>query len=154
MQYESDVIQRLFLFTAAATFGATIKEIFDKMFFPYFNIYRQIFKNETMVEIWKVQMVMDQIRNKAFEISVLERQKEKNDFLISFRTASGLIVFYWDEVLKHKSESPSFHAKYLDSRSNGQLIELRNASEKYHVLLDPDTRHALLKQLQLFHNYH
>jgi len=30
------------------------------------------------------------------------------------RTASGLIVFYWDEVLKH-TESPSFHAKYLDS---------------------------------------
>lgn len=196
--------QRFFPFMAAATFGATIKEIFDKMFFPYLNIYRQSFKNETMVAIWKevesyyipgappiyskpmeffsyllakavvrsrlvnmleagvdtvldigkidfnqlheeVQMVMDQIRNKAFEISVLERQKEKNDFLISLRTTSGLIVFYWDEVLKH-TESPSFHVKYLDSMKQwAELIELRNASEKYHVLLDPDTRHDLLK---------
>lgn len=194
---------RFFPFMAAATFEATIKEIFDKMFFPYLNIYRQSFKNETMVEIWKevesyylpgapsiyskpmefssyllakavvrsrlvnmleagvdtvveigkidfnqlheeVQMVMDQIRNKAFEISVLERQKEKNDFLVSLRTASGLIVFYWDEVLKH-TECPSFHAKYLDSMKQwAELIELRDASEKYHVLLDPDTRHALL----------
>ncbi|XP_026087579.1 uncharacterized protein LOC113062162 [Carassius auratus] len=78
----------------------------------------------TVVEIGKidfnqlheeVQMVLDQIRKKAFEISVFERQKEKNDFLVSLRTASGLIVFYWDKVLEH-TESPSFHAKYMDSR--------------------------------------
>ncbi|XP_056091323.1 uncharacterized protein LOC130070811 [Rhinichthys klamathensis goyatoka] len=208
-QDKSDVLtQRLFPFMAAGTFAASIKEIFDKMFFPYLNIYRQSFKNETMVEIWKevesyyfpgappiyskpmefssyllakavvrsrlvnmleagvdtvldigkidfnqlheeVQIVLDQIRNKAFEMSVMERQKEKNDFLISLRTASGLIVFYWDEVLKH-TESPSFHAKYLDSRKQwAELIELRNASEKYHVLLDPDTRHGLLNWTKL-----
>ncbi|CAM4640224.1 unnamed protein product [Leuciscus chuanchicus] len=95
----------------------------------------------------EVQMVMEEIRNKAFEISVLERQKEKNDFLISLRTASGLIVFYWDEVLKH-TESPSFHAKYLDSiKQWSELIKLRNASEKYHVLLDPDTRNGLWKAI-------
>ncbi|XDV26900.1 hypothetical protein PO909_030522 [Leuciscus waleckii] len=206
--YESDVIPKLFPMAAAGIFIGTINEIFENVFFPYFNIYRQIFKNETMVEIWKevesyylpgappinskpmeffsfllakavvrsrlvnmleagvdtvldigkidfnqlheeVQMVMDQIRNKAFEISVLERQKEKNDFLISLRTASGLIVFYWDEVLKH-TESPSFHAKYLDSKKQwAELIELRNASEKYHVLLDPDTRHGLLNWTKL-----
>uniref|UniRef100_A0A8C2KD81 Uncharacterized protein n=1 Tax=Cyprinus carpio TaxID=7962 RepID=A0A8C2KD81_CYPCA len=80
---------------------------------------------DTVMEIGKInfnqlhedmQMVMDQIRQKAFEISILERQKEKNDFLISLRTASGVIVFYWDKVLEH-TERPSFHAKYLDSRN-------------------------------------
>uniref|UniRef100_A0A8C1BMH2 Uncharacterized protein n=1 Tax=Cyprinus carpio carpio TaxID=630221 RepID=A0A8C1BMH2_CYPCA len=80
---------------------------------------------DTVMEIGKInfnqlhedmQIVMDQIRQKAFEISILERQKEKNDFLISLRTASGVIVFYWDKVLEH-TESPSFHAKYLDSRN-------------------------------------
>ncbi|XDV33594.1 hypothetical protein PO909_003959 [Leuciscus waleckii] len=207
-QDESDVIQKLFPFAAAGTFVATLKDIAENVFFPYFNIYRQIFKNETMVEIWKevelyylpgappiyskpmeffsyllakavvrsrlvnmleagvntvldigkidfnqlyeeVQMVMEKIRNKAFEISVLERQKEKNDFLISLRTTSGLIAFYWDEVLKH-TESPSFHAKYLDSMTQwSELIKLRNASEKYHVLLDPDTRNGLLKWTKL-----
>ncbi|XDV33642.1 hypothetical protein PO909_003971 [Leuciscus waleckii] len=207
-QDESDVIQKLFPFTAAGTFVATFKDISENVFFPYFNIYHQIFKNETMVEIWKevelyylpgappiyskpmeffsyllakavvrsrlvnmleagvvtvldigkidfkqhheeVQMVMEEIRNKAFEISVLERQKEKNDFLISLRTTSGLIVFYWDEVLKH-TESPSFHAKYLDSiKQWSELIKLRNASEKYHVLLDPDTRNGLWKWTKL-----
>ncbi|CAM4640248.1 unnamed protein product [Leuciscus chuanchicus] len=205
-QDESDVIQKLFPFAAAGTFVATFKDISENVFFPYFNIYRQIFKNETMVEIWKevesyylpgappiyskpmeffsyllakavvrsrlvnmleagvvtvldigkidfnqlheeVQMVMEEIRNKAFEISVLERQKEKNDFLISLRTTSGLIAFYWDEVLKH-TESPSFHVKYLDSMTQWpELIKLRNASENYHVLLDPDTRNGLLKAI-------
>ncbi|KAG1948653.1 uncharacterized protein si:rp71-15k1.1 isoform X2 [Pimephales promelas] len=208
-QNKSDLfIKTRFPFMAAGTFASSFKEIFDKMFFPYLNIYRQSFKNETMVEIWKelescyfpgappiyskpmeffsyllakavvrsrlvnmleagvdivldigkidlnqiheeVQIVLDHIRNKAFEISVLERQKEKNDFLISLRTASGLIVFYWDEVLKH-TESPSFHAKYLDSMKQwAELIELRNASEKYHVLLDPDTRHGFLNWTKL-----
>ncbi|XP_067217738.1 uncharacterized protein [Chanodichthys erythropterus] len=176
--------QRFFSFIADAPVGATIKEISDKFFFPYMNSYRQSFKNETMVKIWKemesyylpgappiyskpmefcsyllgkavvgsqllnmieagvdtvsntgkidfnhlheeVQIVMDQIRKKAFEISILERQKEKNDFLISLRTASGLIVFYWDKVLEH-TESPSFHAKYLDSNKQWEGL-VRNA---------------------------
>ncbi|XP_067282682.1 uncharacterized protein [Pseudorasbora parva] len=107
----------------------------------------------TVLEIGKIdfnqlheeaQMVMDQVRKKAFEISTLERQKEKNDFLISLRTTSGLIVFYWDGVLKH-TESPSFNAKYLDSMKRwAELTELRNTSEKYHVLLNPETRHGFL----------
>ncbi|XP_059366198.1 uncharacterized protein si:rp71-15k1.1 [Carassius carassius] len=107
----------------------------------------------TVVEIGKidfnqlheeVQMVMDQIRKKASEISVLERQKEKNDFLVSLRTASGLIVFYWDKVLEH-TESPSFHAKYMDSMKQWtELTEWRNTSENYHVLLAPDTRRGCL----------
>ncbi|RXN09693.1 hypothetical protein ROHU_031360 [Labeo rohita] len=59
-------------------------------------------------------MVMNQIRQKAFEISILERQKEKNDFLVSLRTASGLIVFYWDKGLEH-FESPAFYVEFMDS---------------------------------------
>ncbi|XP_051729827.1 uncharacterized protein LOC127501703 isoform X5 [Ctenopharyngodon idella] len=173
-------LPRFFSFMADFTVGATIREIFDKFFFPYVNSYRQSFKNETMMEIWKevesyylpgappiyskpmeffsyllgkavvgsqlvymieagvetvsdigiinfnqlhkeVQVVMDQIRKKAFEISILERQKEKNDFLISLRTASGLIVFYWNKVLEH-TESPSFHAKYLDSKKQWERL--------------------------------
>ncbi|XP_051729817.1 uncharacterized protein LOC127501703 isoform X2 [Ctenopharyngodon idella] len=200
-------LPRFFSFMADFTVGATIREIFDKFFFPYVNSYRQSFKNETMMEIWKevesyylpgappiyskpmeffsyllgkavvgsqlvymieagvetvsdigiinfnqlhkeVQVVMDQIRQKAFEISILERQKEKNDFLISLRTASGLIVFYWDKVLEHTG-SPLFHAIYLDSMKQwAELTELRNTSEKYHVLLDPDTRNYLLNWTQ------
>ncbi|XP_067217736.1 uncharacterized protein si:rp71-15k1.1 [Chanodichthys erythropterus] len=196
-------LQRFFSFMADAPVGATIKEFF----FPYMNSYRQSFKNETMVKIWKeiesyylpgappiyskpmefcsyllgkavvgsqlvnmigplvetvsdigiinfnqlheeVQVVMDQIRKKAFEISILERQKEKNDFLISLRTASGLIVFYWDKVLEHTG-SRLFHAIYLDSMKQwAELIELRNTSEKYHVILDPDTRNCLLNWIE------
>ncbi|XP_059403203.1 uncharacterized protein LOC132136108 [Carassius carassius] len=99
---------------------------------------------DTVMEIGKInfnqhhddmQMVVDQIRRKAFEISVLERQKEKNDFLISLRTASGVFVFYWDTVLEH-TERSSFHAKYLDSRKRwAELTELRNPSEA-HTFLD------------------
>ncbi|KAK2887519.1 hypothetical protein QQF64_013299 [Cirrhinus molitorella] len=113
----------------------------------------------TVVEIGKidfnqfheeVQMVMNQIRQKAFEISSLERQKEKNDFLISLRTASGLIVFYWDKVLEH-TESPSFHAKYMDSMKQwAELPEIRNTSENYQLLLHPKTRHEFWNWLK-FH---
>lgn len=201
--------RRFFTLMAGGTFAATIRQVFDKFFFPYMKIYRQTLKNETMADIWKEvesyylpgappvyskpmqffshllakavvksqlvnmleagvdtvmeigktdfnqlhedgQMVMDQIRQKAFEISVLERQKEKNDFLISLRTASGLIVFYWDKVLEH-TESPSFHAEYLDSMKQwAELTELKNSSEKYHVLLDPDTRRGFLNWTELY----
>ncbi|KAF4100668.1 uncharacterized protein si:rp71-15k1.1 [Onychostoma macrolepis] len=200
--------RRLFTLMAGGTFAATIRQVFDKFFFPYMKIYRKTLKNETMADIWKEvesyylpgappvyskpmqffshllakavvksqlvnmleagvdtvmeigkadfnqlhkdgQMVMDQIRQKAFEISILERQKEKNDFLISLRTASGLIVFYWDKVLEH-TESPSFHAEYLDSMKQwAELTELKNSSEKYHVLLDPDTRRGFLNWTEL-----
>uniref|UniRef100_A0A8C1I0U9 Uncharacterized protein n=1 Tax=Cyprinus carpio carpio TaxID=630221 RepID=A0A8C1I0U9_CYPCA len=109
---------------------------------------------DTVVEIGKmdfnqiheeVQKVMDQIREKAFEISILERRKEKNDFLVSLRTASGLVVFYWDKVLE-QTEMPSFHAQYMDSMKQwAELTKLRNTSENYHVLLDPDTRREILK---------
>ncbi|XP_043074105.1 uncharacterized protein si:rp71-15k1.1 isoform X2 [Puntigrus tetrazona] len=113
----------------------------------------------TVIEIGKVdfnqlhedvQILMDQIRQKAFEISVLERQKEKNDFLISLRTASVLIVFYWDKVLEH-TESPPFHAKYLDSMKQwAELTKLKNSSEKYHVLLDPETKRSFLEWKELY----
>ncbi|XP_016133408.1 uncharacterized protein [Sinocyclocheilus grahami] len=65
------------------------------------------------------------------------------------KTASGLIVFYWDKVLEH-TESPSFHAEYLDSMKQwAELTELKNLSVKYHVLLDPDTRRSFLNWTEL-----
>ncbi|XP_026099293.1 uncharacterized protein LOC113070271 [Carassius auratus] len=112
---------------------------------------------DTVIEIGKInfnqlhddmQMVMDQIRRKAFEISILERQKEKNDFLISLRTASGVIVFYWDTVLEH-TERASFHAKYLDSRKRwAELTRLRNPSEA-HLFLEPVAR-GILKVTEFY----
>uniref|UniRef100_A0A8C1PPI0 Uncharacterized protein n=1 Tax=Cyprinus carpio TaxID=7962 RepID=A0A8C1PPI0_CYPCA len=113
---------------------------------------------DTVMEIGKInfnqlhedmQMVLDQIRQKAFEISILERQKEKNDFLISLRTASGVIVFYWDKVLEH-TESPSFHAKYLDSRKQwAELTELRKPSET-HLFLDDAVRRIFWLVIEMY----
>ncbi|XP_055075588.2 uncharacterized protein [Misgurnus anguillicaudatus] len=93
----------------------------------------------------EVQLLMNQVGEKAAEISTLERQKEKNDFLVSLRTASGLIVFYWDQILEH-TESLSFHKKYIDSRKRWvELTQLKNSNEKYHVLIDPQTKHDILE---------
>ncbi|XP_073714595.1 uncharacterized protein [Misgurnus anguillicaudatus] len=93
----------------------------------------------------EVQLLINQVGEKAAEISTLERQKEKNDFLVSLRTASGLIVFYWDQILEH-TESLSFHKKYLDSRKRWvELTQLKNSSEKYHVLISPKTKHDILE---------
>ncbi|XP_051520670.1 uncharacterized protein LOC127421577 [Myxocyprinus asiaticus] len=183
--------------------GAMIREVTDNFFFPYMNIYRGTFKNETVVEFWThvesnylpgappiyskpmdffsyllakavvksqlvnllnaavnivlemrkvdfnelhldVQMVMNQVREKANEISATERQKEKNDFLVSLRTASRLIDFYWDKCLE-QTESVSFNTEYLDSMKRwSELTELKNTNEKYHVLIDPNTWHEAL----------
>ncbi|XP_073714598.1 uncharacterized protein [Misgurnus anguillicaudatus] len=91
----------------------------------------------------EAQLLMNQVGEKAAEISTLERQKEKNDFLVSLRTASGLIVFYWDQILEH-TESLSFHKKYLDSRKRRvELTQLENSSENYHVLI-PQANHYIL----------
>ncbi|XP_057211296.1 uncharacterized protein LOC130567307 [Triplophysa rosa] len=92
----------------------------------------------------EAQMFINHIREKAIEISAWERQKETNDFLASLRTASGLTVYYWDQLLEH-TERLSFQEKHYDSMKRwGELTMLRNASEKYHVLINPETRDDIL----------
>lgn len=189
--------------SAVGASGTMVRDIADKFFPPFMNIYHENFKMETMTGIWReveseylkgappinskpmgflsyllakmvvksglvnalkggvdialeagkidlnqlhedVQMLMNHVREKNAEISALERQKEANDFLVSLRTASGLIVFYCDQLLEH-TESLSFSEKYHDSmRRWGELTQLRNASEKYNVLINPETRDEIL----------
>ncbi|XP_056336208.1 uncharacterized protein si:rp71-15k1.1 [Danio aesculapii] len=94
-------------------------------------------------------IILDQIKNKASEISELERQEEKDNFLVSLRILSRLIVFYWDNVLEY-TENPLLDAIYLDSvKQWNEQIQLNNASEKYHVLLDPYTRESFLNWTKL-----
>ncbi|XP_050993053.1 uncharacterized protein LOC127182021 [Labeo rohita] len=202
--------QRVFTLMTDGTFGATIRDVFDRFFTSYMKIYRETLKDETMADIWKevesnylpgappiyskpmqffshllakavvksqlvnmldagvntvveigkidfnqlheeVQMVMNQIRQKAFEISILERQKEKNDFLVSLRTASGLIVFYWDKGLEH-FESPAFYVEFMDSLKKwAELTKLENPSETYHALLQLNTWHDLSNWMERYY---
>nr|AAI42739.1 Si:rp71-15k1.1 [Danio rerio] len=94
-------------------------------------------------------IILDQIKNKASEISELERQEEKNKFLVSLRTLSRLVVFYWDNILEY-TENPLLDAVYLDSvKQWNEQIQLKNASEKYNVLLDPYTRQSFLNWTKL-----
>ncbi|XP_073668776.1 uncharacterized protein [Paramisgurnus dabryanus] len=109
------------------------------------NIVLEVGKIDLIQFHEELELLMNQVGEKAADISTLERQKEENDFLVSLRTASGLIVFYWDQILEH-TESLSFHKKYLDSRKRWvELTQLKNSSEKYHVLINPKTKHEILE---------
>lgn len=78
------------------------------------------------------QVAINQVREKALEISALERQTEKNDFAVSMRTASTVLVFYWDTFLEYTKSSP-FHDKYIDSiRQWKELRILKNISNSCH----------------------
>ncbi|XP_065143969.1 uncharacterized protein [Paramisgurnus dabryanus] len=60
------------------------------------------------------QVAFNLVKEKAMEISALERQTEKNDFAVTLRTASAVLVFYWDKFLEY-TESKQFHDQYIDS---------------------------------------
>ncbi|XP_057211568.1 uncharacterized protein LOC130567469 [Triplophysa rosa] len=78
------------------------------------------------------QVAINQVREKAMEISALERQTEKNEFAVSLRTASAVLVFYWDKFVEYTESSP-FHDKYMDSvRRWRELKMLRNISKNCH----------------------
>ncbi|XP_051520540.1 uncharacterized protein si:ch211-288g17.4 [Myxocyprinus asiaticus] len=100
------------------------------------------------------QMAINLVREKAMEISTLEMQKEKNDFLITLRTAFGVLTFYWENLLEY-TESWAFHNKYLAAlRRWKELAVLKNTSENYHVIIDPETgRQALIWADQHFGSY-
>ncbi|XP_016146622.1 uncharacterized protein [Sinocyclocheilus grahami] len=158
-----------------------------------FGMYKGIFKNETVVDLWKyveshylpgappiysdslgflayllsklgaqpqvakilkvavevgktdinqlfdeVQMAVQLVREKAMEISTLERQNEKDEFLITLRTASGVLAFYWDKLLEY-TESQPFHNKYLAAVRRWKELRVLKDTGKYHVITSPET---------------
>ncbi|KTF87256.1 hypothetical protein cypCar_00022477, partial [Cyprinus carpio] len=86
----------------------------------------------------EVQMAVQLVREKAMEISTLERQNEKDEFLITLRTASGVLAFYWDKLLEY-SESQPFHNKYLAAVRRWKELRVLKDTEKYHVITSPQT---------------
>ncbi|XP_042632361.1 uncharacterized protein LOC109112387 [Cyprinus carpio] len=86
----------------------------------------------------EVQMAVQLVREKAMEISTLERQNEKDEFLITLRTASGVLAFYWDKLLEY-SESQPFHNKYLAAVRRWKELRVLKDTEKYHVITSPET---------------
>ncbi|KAK2887518.1 hypothetical protein Q8A67_015746 [Cirrhinus molitorella] len=173
--------------------GQTLNTLVSEDLRVSFSSYQGIFKNETVVDLWKyielrylpgappidsdplgflahllskmvaqpqvvevlkvvaevgnididqlfddVQKAVRLIREKALEISALERQNEKNEFLITLRTASGILAFYWDNLLEY-TESQPFHNKYLAAVRRWKDLRVLKDTEKYHMITNPET---------------
>lgn len=86
----------------------------------------------------EVEMAVQLVREKAVEISTFERQTEKDEFLITLRTASGVLAFYWDKLLEY-TESQPFHNKYLAAVRRWKEMSVLKDTEKYHVIYSPET---------------
>ncbi|XDV34101.1 hypothetical protein PO909_004305 [Leuciscus waleckii] len=86
----------------------------------------------------EAQMAIHQVKEKAMEISTLERQTEKDEFLITLRTASGVLAFYWDKLLEY-TESQPFHNKYLAAVRKWKDLRVLKDTEKYHMITNPET---------------
>uniref|UniRef100_A0A673IMJ8 Uncharacterized LOC107724121 n=1 Tax=Sinocyclocheilus rhinocerous TaxID=307959 RepID=A0A673IMJ8_9TELE len=86
----------------------------------------------------EVQMAVDLVREKAMEISTLERQSEKDEFLITLRTASAVLAFYWDKLLEYTERQP-FHDKYLTTVRRWKELRVLKDKEKYHMITSPET---------------
>ncbi|XP_048059286.1 uncharacterized protein si:ch211-288g17.4 [Megalobrama amblycephala] len=85
-----------------------------------------------------VQKAIHLVKEKAMEISTLERQTEKDEFLITLRTASGVLAFYWDKLLEY-TESQPFHNKYLDAVRKWKELRVLKDTKKYHMITNPET---------------
>ncbi|XP_073677511.1 uncharacterized protein [Garra rufa] len=86
----------------------------------------------------EVQKAVHLVREKAMEMSALERQNEKDEFLITLRTASGVLAFYWDELLEY-TESQPFHNKYLAAVRRLNELRVLKDTERYHMITSPET---------------
>uniref|UniRef100_A0A8C1PKG7 Uncharacterized LOC109066463 n=1 Tax=Cyprinus carpio TaxID=7962 RepID=A0A8C1PKG7_CYPCA len=86
----------------------------------------------------EVQMAVHLVREKFMEISTLERQNEKDEFLITLRTASGVLAFYWDKLLEY-TESQPFHNKYLSAVRRWKELRVLKDTKKYHMITSPET---------------
>ncbi|KTF92973.1 hypothetical protein cypCar_00037166 [Cyprinus carpio] len=86
----------------------------------------------------EVQMAVHLVREKFMEISTLERQNEKDEFLITLRTASGVLAFYWDKLLEY-TESQPFHSKYLSAVRRWKELRVLKDTKKYHMITSPET---------------
>ncbi|XDV33641.1 hypothetical protein PO909_003970 [Leuciscus waleckii] len=86
----------------------------------------------------EAQMAIRLVKEKAMEISTLERQTEKDEFLITLRTASGVLAFYWDKLLEY-TESQPFHNKYLAAVRKWKELKVLKDTEKYHMITNPET---------------
>ncbi|XP_056091341.1 uncharacterized protein si:ch211-288g17.4 [Rhinichthys klamathensis goyatoka] len=86
----------------------------------------------------EAQMAIHLVKEKAMEIFTLERQTEKDEFLITLRTASGVLAFYWDKLLEY-TESQPFHNKYLAAVRKWKELNILKDTEKYHMITKPET---------------
>ncbi|XP_043074106.1 uncharacterized protein si:ch211-288g17.4 [Puntigrus tetrazona] len=85
-----------------------------------------------------VQTAVDMLREKIMEISSIEKESEKDEFLITLRTASGVLAFYWDKLLDY-TESQPFHNKYLTAVKRWKELRVLKDTEKYHTFISPET---------------
>lgn len=86
----------------------------------------------------EAQTAIHLVKEKAMEIYTLERQTEKDEFLITLRTASGVLAFYWDKLLEY-TESQPFHNKYLAAVRKWKELRVLKDTEKYHMITNPQT---------------
>ncbi|KAG1948661.1 uncharacterized protein LOC120483683 isoform X2 [Pimephales promelas] len=86
----------------------------------------------------EAQMAIHLVKEKAMEISTLEKQTEKDEFLITLRTASGVLAFYWDKLLEY-TESQPFHNKYLAAVRKWKELNVLKDTEKYNMISKPET---------------
>ncbi|XP_073786663.1 uncharacterized protein isoform X2 [Danio rerio] len=201
----SDIPIQRFFTAAVVTFGQMTRDVFDRFFSPYFKIYRETLKKETIRDIWKevdsyyfpgappinnkpmeflsyllgkavvksrivgiveagvgaigkidinhfneiMQSTLSLIRSKAFEISVLEKQKTNNSFLVSLRTVSRLIVLSCDCFFE-VTESSTFMEKLSESVVEwNKLTQLKNPSEQRHIILNLDVWITIMDKIKV-----
>ncbi|XP_017575539.1 uncharacterized protein LOC108440878 [Pygocentrus nattereri] len=58
----------------------------------------------------RLNSVVDEVREKATEFESVERQKEKDELLVSVSVAARVCSYYWDKFLEY-TESPEFSQK-------------------------------------------
>ncbi|XP_050993051.1 uncharacterized protein si:ch211-288g17.4 [Labeo rohita] len=86
----------------------------------------------------KVKNAVLQLREKAMEISALEEQNEQDEFVITLRTVSGVLAFYWDKLVEY-TESRPFHNMYLAAVRRWKELRVLKNTEKYHTIISPET---------------
>ncbi|KAL6461211.1 hypothetical protein MHYP_G00311770 [Metynnis hypsauchen] len=98
----------------------------------------------------RLKSVVDEVREKATEFESVERQKEKDELLVSVSVAARVYAYYWDKFLEY-TESPDFFQKVTQAEDALKHSRFWETMDKMVELIRPVFEADLIEEAAGLH---
>ncbi|XP_036423105.1 uncharacterized protein LOC118805984 [Colossoma macropomum] len=97
-----------------------------------------------------LKSVVDAVREKAAEFEPVERQKEKDELLVSVSVAARVCAYYWDRFLEY-TESPEFSQKVEQAEDELNNSRVWKTMDEMLELIRPVVEADLIREATWLH---